>query len=49
VRDEAPRCDRILLLRDGALLADVTPAELLERTGTSDADDAFLALVGSAR
>ena len=49
VMDEAQRCDRILLLRDGALLADVTPAELLERTGTSDADDAFLALVGSAR
>ncbi len=49
VMDEAQRCDRILLLRDGALLADVTPAELLESTGTSDADDAFLALVGSAR
>lgn len=49
VMDEARRCDRMLLLRDGALLADVTPAELLERTGTSDADDAFLALVGSAR
>jgi ABC-2 type transport system ATP-binding protein len=49
VMDEARRCDRILLLRDGALLADVTPAELLERTGTTDTDDAFLALVGSAR
>jgi ABC-2 type transport system ATP-binding protein len=49
VIDEAQRCDRILLLREGALLADVTPAELLERTGTSDADEAFLALVGSAR
>ncbi|HEY0374616.1 MAG TPA: ABC transporter ATP-binding protein [Amnibacterium sp.] len=48
VMDEAQRCDRILLLRDGALLADVTPAELLERTGTADADDAFLALVGAA-
>jgi ABC-2 type transport system ATP-binding protein len=48
VMDEAQRCDRILLLRDGALLADVTPPELLERTGTSDADDAFLALVGGA-
>ncbi|HEV7623824.1 MAG TPA: ABC transporter ATP-binding protein [Amnibacterium sp.] len=48
VMDEAQRCDRILLLRDGALLADVTPAELLERTGTTDADDAFLALVGAA-
>jgi ABC-2 type transport system ATP-binding protein len=48
VMDEAQRCDRILLLRDGALLADVTPTELLERTGTTDADDAFLALIGAA-
>jgi ABC-2 type transport system ATP-binding protein len=48
VMDEAQRCDRILLLRDGVLLADVTPAELLERTGTTDADDAFLALIGAA-
>jgi ABC-2 type transport system ATP-binding protein len=48
VMDEAQRCDRILLLRDGRLLADVTPAELLERTGTTDPDDAFLALVGAA-
>jgi ABC-2 type transport system ATP-binding protein len=48
VMDEARRCDRILLLRDGALLADATPEELLRRTGTTDADDAFLALVGAA-
>lgn len=48
VMDEAQRCDRILLLRDGALLADLTPAELLTRTGTGDADAAFLALVGAA-
>ena len=48
VMDEAQRCDRILLLRDGALLADVTPAELLARTGTDDADAAFLTLVGAA-
>jgi ABC-2 type transport system ATP-binding protein len=48
VMDEAQRCDRILLLRDGALLADVTPEELLRRTGTTDPDDAFLALVGAA-
>ena len=45
VMDEATRCDRLLLLRDGTLLADVTPRELLETTGTNDADDAFLALI----
>ena len=48
--DEATRCDRLVLLRDGRVLADVTPAELLERTGETDADAAFLALVeASAR
>ena len=44
VMDEATRCDRLVLLRDGQVLADVTPAELLERTGETDADAAFLAL-----
>lgn len=47
VMDEAARCDRLVLLREGRLLADVTPAELLERTGESDADAAFLSLVES--
>ena len=45
VMDEAARCDRLLLLRDGALLADVAPDELLRRTGAPDLDAAFLALV----
>ena len=45
VMDEATRCDRLVLLREGRVLADVTPAELLERTGTADADAAFLALI----
>ncbi|WP_460626535.1 ABC transporter ATP-binding protein [Intrasporangium mesophilum] len=45
VMDEASRCDRLVLLRDGEVLADVTPDELLERTSTHDADAAFLALI----
>ena len=45
VMDEADRCDRLLLLRDGRLLADETPAELRARTGRQSLDDAFLALV----
>jgi len=45
VMDEADRCDRLLLLRDGRLLADETPAELRARTGRESLDDAFLALV----
>jgi ABC-2 type transport system ATP-binding protein len=45
VMDEAERCDRLLLMRDGLLLADDTPAALLERTGTDDIEKAFLMLV----
>ena len=33
VMDEAERCDRLLLMRDGAILADGTPAEVRSRTG----------------
>jgi ABC-2 type transport system ATP-binding protein len=48
VMDEATRCDRLVLLREGEVLADVTPDELLARTGAADADAAFLALVDHA-
>jgi ABC-2 type transport system ATP-binding protein len=46
VMDEADRCDSLLLLRDGLLLAQATPAELRQRTGAQRLDDAFLRLVG---
>jgi ABC-2 type transport system ATP-binding protein len=45
--DEATRCDRLLLLRDGELLADDTVPALLARTGADDVEQAFLALVRS--
>jgi ABC-2 type transport system ATP-binding protein len=45
VMDEASRCHRLLLMRDGRLIADGTPAGLLERTGTTDIEHAFLSLV----
>ena len=48
VMDEAERCDRLLLMRDGSLLADDTPAALLERTRTADVESAFLSLVDDA-
>lgn len=48
VMDEARRCDRILLLHDGTLLADETLDQLLAQTGTTDADDAFLTLIDRA-
>jgi ABC-2 type transport system ATP-binding protein len=47
VMDEADRCDDLLLLRHGRLLAHATPQELRERTGCEKLDDAFLALIES--
>jgi ABC-2 type transport system ATP-binding protein len=44
VMDEAQRCDRLLLVRDGEIVADETEAELLERTATTSVEEAFLAL-----
>lgn len=45
VMDEADRCDGLVLLREGRLLATGAPEELRSRTGTADLDAAFLALV----
>lgn len=45
VMDEAIRCDRLLLMRDGDLLADETPQALLEKVGTDDIEQAFLTLI----
>ncbi|WP_035801033.1 ABC transporter ATP-binding protein [Kitasatospora mediocidica] len=47
VMDEAVRCDRLLLMRDGRLLADDSPQALLDRTGAADIDAAFLRLVAA--
>ena len=47
VMDEAARCDRLVLLRAGQVLADATLPQILERTGTTEAGAAFLALVES--
>jgi ABC-2 type transport system ATP-binding protein len=48
VMDEADRCDRILLMRDGSILATGTPADLRADTGADNLDGAFLALVERA-
>lgn len=45
VMDEATRCDSLVLMRDGHVLAHLTPRELLTRTNTNDPDAAFLALI----
>ncbi len=43
--DEAGECDSLLLMRDGSLLAHLTPDELRERTGERDLGRAFLAVI----
>jgi ABC-2 type transport system ATP-binding protein len=48
VLDEARHCDDLLLLREGALVAQLAPAELIARTGTQDMDDAFVRLIEPA-
>jgi ABC-2 type transport system ATP-binding protein len=45
VMDEADRCDRLLLMRNGSLIADDTPPALRKRAGTDNLDKAFLRLV----
>ncbi|MCO5216304.1 MAG: ABC transporter ATP-binding protein [Thermomicrobiales bacterium] len=45
VMDEAMRCDHLLLLRNGCLVAQTTPAGLLTETEQDNPEDAFLALI----
>ncbi|WP_022881379.1 ABC transporter ATP-binding protein [Gryllotalpicola ginsengisoli] len=47
VMDEATRCDRLLLMRDGEIIADDTPQGLLHATGAPDAEAAFLEIIRS--
>ncbi|MFF1283395.1 ABC transporter ATP-binding protein [Streptomyces sp. NPDC058299] len=48
VMDEAERCHRLLLMREGGILADDTPDALRTRTGTDTVEAAFLHLVDAA-
>jgi ABC-2 type transport system ATP-binding protein len=45
VLDEARHCDEVILLREGRLVAQLSPAELSARTGTDDLDEAFIRLI----
>jgi ABC-type multidrug transport system ATPase subunit len=45
VMDEAARCERLLLMREGRLLADDTPDALRAATGTQDLEEAFLHVI----
>lgn len=45
VMDEAFRCDQVLLMRAGRLLSATTAPALLESTGATTLDEAFLAVI----
>jgi ABC-2 type transport system ATP-binding protein len=45
VMDEAARCQRLIVMREGEILADGTPEGLRERTRTPDLEEAFLRLI----
>jgi ABC-2 type transport system ATP-binding protein len=47
VMDEASHCDRLILLREGNVIADGTLPELLKQTKTSNIEDAFLRFSGA--
>jgi ABC-2 type transport system ATP-binding protein len=49
VMDEADRCDRLLLMRAGRIIADDSPARIREETRTDDIESAFLALVDAEK
>jgi len=44
--DEAERCDDLVLIRSGRVIAHGAPAQLLKSTGTKNVEQAFLKLVG---
>jgi ABC-2 type transport system ATP-binding protein len=48
VMDEAERCDDLLLMREGSLMATGTPAELTARVGARNVGDAFLRMIEQA-
>jgi ABC-2 type transport system ATP-binding protein len=43
--DEAQHCERLLLLRDGSLLAQGSPEQFRRRTGADDLEEVFLRLI----
>lgn len=45
VMDEAERCDELILMREGTVLAHTTLGELLQTTGAPDVEAAFIQLI----
>ena len=49
VMDEAERCDQIIFVRDGKVIAFDTLANILKNTKTKSAEEAFLVLAGGVK
>ena len=49
VMDEADRCDNLLLMREGEIIASGSPEEIRQRTGRADIESAFLQIVEGSR
>ncbi len=45
--DEVPDADRVVVLHRGKVLADTTPAKLVEQSGAASIEQAFLAITGA--
>ncbi len=46
IMDEAARCDQLLMMRDGSILADDSPEGVRRSTGSQDLEQAFMQLAG---
>jgi ABC-2 type transport system ATP-binding protein len=44
--DEAERCEHLVFMREGQIIASASPDEIRRQTGQDDLEDAFIALAG---
>jgi sodium transport system ATP-binding protein len=47
MQEVAALCDQIVIISNGVVSAQGSPAELLERTGKNNLEDAFIEAIGS--
>ena len=47
MQEVAALCDRIVVIAHGTVVADATPAALLEQTGEASLEDAFVKIIGT--
>ena len=48
VMDEAERCEQLMLMRDGEIIAHDSPQAIMDHTGTGNVEEAFLKIVEAA-